>query len=157
MNQLLVQHQCRTKNNRQQEWITLNLTKWSLEFIIHVDIDNNRKTLSTHQTWFHLKMEFFHSFFLCRHVSKLLIYLQVELHHLQALLHILNATWCKWNLHNNHYDHNYYKTKLLNIRGSTCTYLFAVLPVTDDIKSLKVKNIPLSPTNLVAASVLGYW
>ena len=36
-------------------------------------------------------------------------------------------------------------------------YLFAVLPVTDDIKSLKVKNIPLSPTNLVAASVLGYW
>ena len=50
-----------------------------------------------------------------------------------------------------------HKTKLLNVRGSTCTYLFAVLPVTDDIKSLKVKNIPLSPTNLVAASVLGYW
>lgn len=36
-------------------------------------------------------------------------------------------------------------------------YLFAVLPVTDDIKSLKVRNIPLSATNLVAASDFGYW
>ena len=38
-----------------------------------------------------------------------------------------------------------------------CTYLFAVLPVTDDIKSLKVRNIPLSATNFVAASEFGYW
>lgn len=36
-------------------------------------------------------------------------------------------------------------------------YLFAVLPVTDDIKSLKVRNIPLSATNFVAASDFGYW
>lgn len=36
-------------------------------------------------------------------------------------------------------------------------YLFAVLPVTDDIKSLKVRNIPLNATNFVAASDFGYW
>lgn len=35
-------------------------------------------------------------------------------------------------------------------------YLFAVVPVTDDIKSLKVRNIPLRPTSFDAASDFGY-
>ena len=41
--------------------------------------------------------------------------------------------------------------------NADCSYLFAALPVTDDIKSLKVRNIPLSATNFVAASDFGYW
>ena len=36
-------------------------------------------------------------------------------------------------------------------------YLFAVLPVTDDIRSLRVRNIPLRATSFDAASDFGYW
>ena len=39
-----------------------------------------------------------------------------------------------------------------------CTsYLLAELPVTDDMRSLKVRNMPLRETNLDAASDFGYW
>ena len=49
-------------------------------------------------------------------------------------------------------------TLLLKLTTSTsdCIYLFALLPVTDDIKSLNVRNMPLSATNFIAASDFGY-
>lgn len=37
------------------------------------------------------------------------------------------------------------------------SYLLAELPVTDDMRSLKVRNIPLRETNLEADSDFGNW
>lgn len=54
------------------------------------------------------------------------------------------------------YRNDYELPQLAQGEVALCFYLFAVVPVTDDIKSLKVRNIPLRATSFDAASDFGY-